>query len=72
MRFLRSIQLRRPGGEKLDRSIDEGEPELYCILPAQDGHPLRLEQRALPRVAWMPTSTPCRPCRARAPGAACG
>ena len=49
LRFLRSIQLRRQAGESLDRSIDEGEPELYCILPAQDGHPLRLEQRALPR-----------------------
>ena len=49
LRFLRSIQLRRQAGESLDRSIDEGEPELYCIQPAQDGHPLRLEQRALPR-----------------------
>ena len=58
LRFLQGIRLRRQVKESLENSLWEGEIQLYAMLPALDGNPLRLESKPLPRAGMNPDFSP--------------
>ncbi|SDS52275.1 adenylate cyclase, class 1 [Halopseudomonas sabulinigri] len=58
LRFLNGIRLRRQVKESLEHSQWEGDIQLYAILPAHDGNPLRLEAKPLPRAGLSPDFYP--------------